>query len=91
MKDLYNDIAPVLLKEPVDAVRTDWTSNLIDLGAEQGLKVGQQLTAFSKPEGERPPRAAANVVVVGLGRATATVKVLSARDALRRGDLVQLK
>lgn len=67
----------------------DWA--LVDIGAEQGLQVGQQLTAFSKPEGARPPRAAANLVVVDVGSATATVKVLSARDVLRLGDLVQVK
>lgn len=67
----------------------DWA--LIDVGAEQGLQVGRQLTAFSKPEGNRPARAAANLVVVDVGPATATVKVLSARDVLRLGDLVQVK
>lgn len=67
----------------------DWA--LIDIGADQGLKVGQQLTAYTKPEGVRPARAAANVVVVDVGKSTATVKVLSAADALRLGDLVQIK
>jgi hypothetical protein len=67
----------------------DWA--LVDIGSEQGLRVGQQLTAYSKPEGERPARAAANLVVIDAGQITATVKVLSARDSLRMGDLVQVK
>jgi hypothetical protein len=67
----------------------DWA--LLDIGSQQGLRVGQQLTAFSKPQGERPARAAANLVVIDAAPVTATVKVLSARDSLRLGDLVQVK
>jgi hypothetical protein len=73
----------------VQAGPGDWI--LIDIGGGQGLQAGQQLTVFSKPEGDRPPRAAANVVIVDVGLDTATVKVLSAREALHVGDLVQVK
>ncbi len=66
-------------------------SALIDIGGSQGLRVGQQLTAFKKPEQGRPPRAVANVVVIDAGLDTATVKVLSGLDVLRLGDLVQVK
>lgn len=67
----------------------DWI--LIDIGGGQGLQAGQQLTVFAKPEGDRPPRAVASAVVIDVGLDTATVKVLSARDVLRLGDLVQVK
>lgn len=75
--------------ELVQAGIGDWI--LIDMGSKQGLQIGQQLTVFGKPEGSNPPRAVANVVIVDAGPATATVKVLSARDALQIGDLVQVK
>ncbi len=67
----------------------DWI--LIDIGGGQGLQVGRQLTVFAKPEGDHPPRAVASAVVIDAGLDTATIKVLSARDALRLGDLVQAK
>ncbi len=64
---------------------------LVDFGSKSGLRVGQQLTAFSRPDKGKPARAVANVVVIDVGWTTATVKVLSARDALRIGDLVQIR
>lgn len=67
----------------------DWA--LIDIGREQGLQAGLQLTVFSRPETDKPARAIANIVVINVGRVTATVKVLSTRDVIRSGDLVQVK
>lgn len=67
----------------------DWA--LIDIGREQGLQAGRQLTVFSRPDTDKPARAIANAVVIDVGRITATVKVLSTRDAIRSGDLVQVK
>ena len=64
---------------------------LVDIGRENGLRLGQQLTVFSQPEKDKPARAVANVVVIDVGRTTATVKVLSCRDALRIGDLIQVR
>jgi len=67
----------------------DWA--LIDIGREQGLQAGRQLTVFTPPEADKPARAIANVVVIDVGRVTATVKVLSTRDAIHSGNLVQVK
>lgn len=36
MRDMENVVAPVLLKVPVDAAYTDWTSNLLDLKGYEG-------------------------------------------------------
>jgi hypothetical protein len=64
---------------------------LIDRGLEAGLQVGQQLTVFGAPEGIQSPRAVGNAVVINAAKATATIKILSLKDIIRRGDLVQVK
>ncbi len=64
---------------------------LIDRGRDNGLEPGQQLTVFSAPQVGAAPRAVANAVVVWTGPAAATVKILSLRDVVHRGDLVQVK
>ncbi|MDD8026720.1 MAG: hypothetical protein PHI34_09405 [Acidobacteriota bacterium] len=75
--------------EVMQAGAGDWV--LIDIGSDKGLRVGQQLTVYGKPEGKLPARAVANAVIVDAGPAWATVKVLSARDVLHLGDLIQVK
>jgi hypothetical protein len=75
--------------EVMQAGAGDWV--LIDIGSDKGLRVGQQLTVYGKPEGKLPARAVANTVIVDAGPAWATVKVLSARDVLHLGDLIQVK
>jgi hypothetical protein len=64
---------------------------LIDRGLEAGLQVGQQLTVFGAPAGIQSPRAVANSVVINAARTTATIKILTLKDIVRRGDLVQVK
>jgi hypothetical protein len=64
---------------------------LIDIGSEQGLVVGQQMSVFSVPAKGASARSLGNAVVVDAGRTTATIKILSALDAIRAGDLVQIK
>jgi len=62
---------------------------IVDLGAEDGLAVGRQLALFH-PAGEVPPQAVGNAVVIGLGPRWATVKILSAKDPVRLGDIALL-
>ena len=64
---------------------------LIDCGLEAGLQAGQQLTVFGAPAGIQSPRAIANAVVISAGKTSATIKILSIKDIVRRGDLVQVK
>lgn len=64
---------------------------LIDLGKENGLEVGRQLTVFHQAAKGAPLEAVGNVIVIDAGRGSATVKVLSAKDALRLDDIVQVK
>ena len=64
---------------------------LIDRGLDAGLQPGQQLTVFGASDGNKSPQAVGNAVVIGAGRATATIKILSLKDIIRLGDLVQVK
>ena len=64
---------------------------LIDRGLEAGLQLGQQLTVFGAEVGDKSPQAVGNAVVIGAGRETATIKILSLKDVIRKGDLVQVK
>lgn len=64
---------------------------LINLGAAQGLKPGQQLTVFRHRKANLPREAIANVVVIDAQVNTSTVRILSAREAVEKGDTVQVK
>jgi hypothetical protein len=63
---------------------------LIDIGAEQGLTVAEQLTVY-RPEGKNRPRPIANAVVVRTGGRWAIVKILDSRDSVLPEDLVQAR
>jgi len=64
---------------------------LIDLGAEDGIRYGQQLVVFRQVGAGLPLEAVANVIVIDAGRFTSTIKVLSARDVVKMDDLVQVR
>ncbi|HEK85575.1 MAG: hypothetical protein ACPLZD_00465 [Candidatus Saccharicenans sp.] len=64
---------------------------LINVGAEQGLKVGQQMTIFRQKKPNYPREAIGNLVVIDTQKKTATVRVLSCREAVEKGDIVQVK
>lgn len=64
---------------------------LIDLGKDQGIEEGQQLTVFKRVKSGLPREAIGNVVVIDVQRNTSTVKVLSCRDSIEVGFQVQTK
>ena len=64
---------------------------LVDVGLEDGLELGKQMMVFVQGDKDQPCEPSANVVVIDLGKATATVKVLRAKAPIRAGDLVQVK
>jgi len=64
---------------------------LIDLGKDHGIQAGQQLAVFNKPAAATPYQAIANIIVIQAGARSATIRVLSAKDAIRIGDTVQAK
>lgn len=64
---------------------------IIDLGSDDGLKLGQQLTVFKRVKKDVPRQAIGNIVVIDVQPKTATVKVLSCRDPIEEGYQVQSK
>lgn len=64
---------------------------LIDLGKEQGIQEGQQLTVFKRVKQGLPREAVGNIVVIDVQKATSTFKVLSCRDSVETGFQVQTK
>lgn len=64
---------------------------LINLGESDGLQIGQQLVVYRKIHKDTPLFVFANIVVIDTQTRTSTVKVLSCKDALVIGDLVQTR
>ncbi len=64
---------------------------LIDLGKADGIQVGQQLVIYRKALGEVPVEIVGNLVVIDTQKKTSTVKILSCKDALRIGELIQTR
>ncbi len=64
---------------------------LIDRGLEAGLRPGQQMTVFDASSGGKSPQAVGNAVVIDAGRLTATIKIMSLKNIIQMGDLVQVK
>ena len=64
---------------------------LINLGESDGLQIGQQLVVYRKIHKDTPLFVFANIVVIDTQKRTSTVKVLSCKDALVIGDLVQTR
>ena len=60
---------------------------LIDLGEEKGIQVGQQLILYRRIREDLPVQILGNCVVIDVKSRTSTVKVLSCRDIIRKGDL----
>lgn len=65
----------------------------IDLGSEAGLAPGNLLTVYRVvyPSQPTPRNVVGEVAVLAVRERTATVKVMSSRDAIVRGDRVELR
>jgi hypothetical protein len=64
---------------------------LINLGRQQCVQIGDQLTLFHRAKPNLPREAVGSMIIIDVRGATSTVKILSARDAVSIGDEVQLK
>jgi hypothetical protein len=62
---------------------------IIDLGEDNGIQIGQQLTIYRTIRKDLPREGIGNLVVIETRAKTATIKVLSCSDAIRRGMQVQ--
>jgi hypothetical protein len=96
-KDLGYDVPPhkadgldgtvVYLETEFNQIGTGYWA-ILNLGEEHGVQVGQQLIIYREEEKDAPLYIFGNVVVVDVQQRTCTIKALSARDAIRMGDLV---
>ena len=64
---------------------------LIDLGFENGIQVGQQMTIFRRVQKDASRQAIANLVVIDTQPNTSTVKILSCKEVVQLGAEVQTK
>lgn len=64
---------------------------LIDIGREQGLRAGQQLTIFRRTGEGLPRRSIGNGVLVDVQERTATMRILVSDEAIAAGDGVEVK
>lgn len=96
-KDLRYDVPPVEadgVKGSVVYVQDNlqqiasYQRALIDLGAEQGIQVGQQMILYRRIGKDLPVQILGNCIVIDVKSKTSTIKVLSCRDVIRKGDLV---
>jgi hypothetical protein len=61
---------------------------LVNIGEDKGLQVGQQLLVYRKIRPDLPVVILGSCVVIDVKSRTATVKTLSVKDAIRKGDFV---
>jgi len=99
-KDLGYDVPPFASEGPIgDVVYLEIDKKqigsgsyaLISLGARDGIQVGQQLILYRVLSEGAPLFIYANSVVIDVGEATATVKVLSCEDPISIGDLIMTR
>lgn len=64
---------------------------LLNLGEADGIQLGQQLVVYRKFYEQTPLYVFGNMVVIDTQQRTSTVKILSCKDALLIGDLVQTR
>jgi hypothetical protein len=96
-KDLGYDVPPhkadglegtvIYLETEFNQIGTGYWA-ILNLGEEDGVQVGQQLIIYREEEEDAPLYIFGNVVIIDVQERTCTVKALSARDAIRMGDIV---
>jgi hypothetical protein len=64
---------------------------LLNLGEVDGIQLGQQLVAYRKLYKETPLFVFGNMVVIDTQKRSCTVKILSCKDPLVIGDLIQAR
>ena len=67
----------------------DWA--MLNLGEVDGIQLGQQLVVYRKLYEGTPLFVFGNMVVIDMQKRTCTVKILSCKDAVFLGDIVQTR
>jgi hypothetical protein len=62
---------------------------LIDLGTQNGVRVGQQFIVFQDRKEGSPPYVYGNLIVIDAQTQTSTVRVLSSKDSIEIGALIK--
>lgn len=99
-KDLGYDVPPYennglkgeilfLNEDFVQAGSGAWA--ILNLGEVNGIQLGQQLVVYRKLYERTPLFVFGNMVVIDTQKTTCTVKILSCKDALLIGDLIQTR
>ncbi len=70
------------------AASGQWAS--ISLGRQHCVQIGDRINVFERARRDLPREAIASAIIIDVRGATSTVKILSARDAVRIGQEVQL-
>lgn len=93
-KDIQEETSPwgnvVYLEGNYRIISRD-QSALIDLGSEDGLRVGDRMNVYKKASKELPPKLIGELILINTQSKTSTVKVLSSIDSIQLGDLVRWK
>lgn len=63
---------------------------LIDMGRQHCVQIGDQLNVFHQARPDLPREAVASAIIIDVRGASATVKILGARDAVAINDEVQI-
>lgn len=64
---------------------------IIDVGSDDGVQVGQQMTIYRRIRKDLPRQAVGNLIVIDAQKGTSTIKVLSCSDSIEPGFQVQSK
>ncbi len=92
----YGDVEPGGLTGKVFYIENDFKTAgtgqwaLIDLGRRQCVQIGDRMTVFHSARPNLPREAVSSAIVIDVRGGSATVKILSARDAVSVGDQVQI-
>ncbi|MFQ6083310.1 MAG: hypothetical protein ACE5WD_08120 [Candidatus Aminicenantia bacterium] len=76
-------------RDYVEAGKNQWVS--IDLGTENGMFVGLQMTIYRYLKKNQPRKVIGNLILIDVQPKTSTAKILSCRDAIMAGDRVEPK
>lgn len=63
---------------------------LIDMGRQHCVQIGDQLNVFHQARADLPREAVASAIIIDVRGASATIKILGARDAVAINDEVQI-
>jgi hypothetical protein len=83
---LYDDAARILFADAGQLLGAPRRLLVIDRGSEQGLTAGNRLTLFRRNAESTRPAVVGEAIVISVRPNSATIRVVSASDAIEFGD-----